>query len=329
MVKRQGEGIIAGTFRLQTANIVSPYGLMVILVLLSACNRIETPAAPRLPPVVTVTALDSVVPPADTPSPAPTRNPSPTLPPTVIPVQSRACEQTGGVVETHIIDSQFLPRALQFSLYLPPCYDPPSDQVYPVLYLLHGQSDTQEQWLRIGLVQAADKLISSGQIPPLVIVMPYEQYSLRNPFESGFEAAIPDELLPWMEEHYPVCAQRTCRAIGGISRGGAWALHLGFTRWELFSVIGAHSAPLFFGSDQRLPGWLEVIPSADLPHLALDVGDRDHLYPSIEELHGLLTSLDVAHAWQVNPGQHDDEYWSGQIENYLLWYSVRFYNPNF
>ncbi len=298
---------------------------MLLVLILTACVPAVDPGPTPLP--VSETAIPPTNPPASpTTSPPPTATatptppPQPTLAPPLIPSLDPTCDQDSGELSEASIDSRYLPRPLQVTIYLPPCYDPDSQAGYPLLTLLHGQSDTPDQWLRIGLPETVDRLILAGQIPPLIIALPYEQYSLQNPFGTGFESAVPEEMLPWMAAHYPLCEQRDCRAIGGISRGGAWALHLGFTRWELFSAIGAHSAPLFFGSDRRLPEWLEAIPADQQPRLALDVGDRDHLYRSIEELHLLLESLGVAHAWQVSPGMHEDAYWSSHLEEYLRWY---------
>jgi enterochelin esterase-like enzyme len=216
-----------------------------------------------------------------------------------------------------------MPKPLQFNLYLPPCFDPAAPSDYPLLVLLHGQSSDAGQWLELGLAETADRLIAAGQLPALLIALPYEEYSLRDPFATGFEAALPDELLPWLEQHYPLCRQRACRALGGISRGGAWALHLSITRPELFAAVGAHAAPPFYGSDLRLTRWLKDNPPASLPGLYLDVGRKDRFYRPIEEFHALLVEQGVAHEWQVNAGDHSAAYWSGQLESYLLWYGER------
>ena len=36
-------------------------------------------------------------------------------------------------------------------MYLPPCYDANRSTRYPVLYMIHGQASTEEQWERLGI----------------------------------------------------------------------------------------------------------------------------------------------------------------------------------
>ena len=65
------------------------------------------------------------------------------------------------------------------TVYLPPGYDEDTARNYPVLYLLHGYTGTNEVWfsgnsfLGAGNIrEIADALIESGAIQPLIIVMP-------------------------------------------------------------------------------------------------------------------------------------------------------------
>ena len=50
---------------------------------------------------------------------------------------------------TELIDPA-LPRSLPFRIYLPPCYGQPEIRDYPVLYLLHGQTYRDDQWVNLG-----------------------------------------------------------------------------------------------------------------------------------------------------------------------------------
>ncbi len=53
---------------------------------------------------------------------------------------------------------------VKFSLYLPPCYEQKSSTRYPVLYLLHGQTYDNHQWIHLGLPEVADTLINDHKI---------------------------------------------------------------------------------------------------------------------------------------------------------------------
>ena len=45
-------------------------------------------------------------------------------------------------------------------------------------------------------------------------------------------------LVPYVDTHYNTCAERDCRAIGGLSRGAQWALRIGLAEWQTFGAIG-------------------------------------------------------------------------------------------
>lgn len=259
---------------------------------------------------------------ASSPSPLPSGTPVPPTPTGAAQLTPTPdCLLRGGQVIPFSLPSAVIGKPLTGYLYLPPCFEPHAGQPYPLLILLHGQSATAEQWLRVGAAETADRLIAERVIPPLVIALPYEEYSLRNPFESGYDRALLDEFLPWLAGQYPgVCAERPCRALGGLSRGGGMALLIGFAHSGMFRAIGGHSAPPFYGMESRLPLWVKETSAESLPAVYLDVGEEDRYYRSIEELHTLLERLGVPHEWQVNPGAHDEDYWRSQVENYLRWY---------
>ncbi len=143
-------------------------------------------------------------------------------------------------------------ETLTGNIYTPPCYHE-TGLSYPTLYLLHGATETEQQWEDLGLVEVVDGLIAREDIPPLIIVMPREDtwISLQdNPYGDYLIQA----LIPWIDTEYRTLPERHYRAVGGISRGGNWALRLGLLHWGTFGSLGAHSAPLFYGDLNRLPG---------------------------------------------------------------------------
>jgi enterochelin esterase-like enzyme len=218
--------------------------------------------------------------------------------------------------------SALLSDPLAFNLYLPPCYSEHPDQSYPVLYLLHGQGFGDDQWIRLGATHAADQFISSGQARPFLIVMPEEENStLSDPNTSHFGDALVNEMVPWIDAHYPTCNQRTCRAIGGLSRGAAWAIRLGLTHPTLFSAIGAHSLPLFVGDLYRAGTWLDNVPAGQLPQFYLDIGRSDRYLSQAKSFEQLLSDRHIVHTWQLNDGDHDEVYWSAHTPEYIQWYA--------
>jgi enterochelin esterase family protein len=60
-----------------------------------------------------------------------------------------------------------------FFVYTPPGYDPASRKRYPVLYLLHGYSDSAADWTATDRAHIViDNLIARGEAKPMIIVMP-------------------------------------------------------------------------------------------------------------------------------------------------------------
>jgi enterochelin esterase-like enzyme len=231
------------------------------------------------------------------------------------------CEEKIGKLERLQIDSKLIARPLFFQLYLPPCYNPRAATRYPLLILLHGQNTDDLQLVRLGIVNAADRLIASSEIMPFIMVLPYEEYWLKDPPDSVFGRAIMEELFPWLDQHYLTCTERACRAIGGLSRGAGWAIHLGFTYWQQVGSVGAHSLPPFWGDSQRLNSWVKTIPAGQLPRIYMDIGKDDQFLKPASEFKILLAQNLVQLTWVVNDGKHDEAYWQAHLEEYLQWYN--------
>jgi enterochelin esterase-like enzyme len=244
--------------------------------------------------------------------PAPSAIPSPT--------GSEACLAEAGQIEHSTISTSLLGQPLNFRVYLPPCYANDPQRRYPVLYLLHGQGFTEDQWIRLGVAAAADQLIARGEIPPLLIVMPYDA-DWRQPDESNFGEAVTNVLLPWIDRQYRTIPERSSRAIGGLSRGAAWAVHEGLSRWELFGAIGAHSLPIFWSDSSQIVRWLDAIPPHALPRIYLDIGKNDPELSSAVEFEYLLNARNIPHEWYLLPGYHNEEYWQLHLVDYLCWYT--------
>lgn len=287
-------------------------GLACWLCMLAACT-VQTPA-PQLPtaaPSLTATAV-----PSRTPTPLPSATPTAT--PTAAPT---ACAERQGTLWAESLPSALLKAELPYAVYLPPCYPAGAPAGgYPVLYLLHGQDMDQNVWVELGLPETADRLIASGEMQPMLIVMPFEQRALQSPQESKYAAALLDELLPRVEQDYAACTLRACRMLGGISRGGSWAVHIGLQHPELFGALGGHSLAVFYGDTRDAPRWVKAIPADEVPRLWLDMGEKDRFRKSYTEFVKVLKDSGLAFSEHTYPGGHDASYWSAHLEDYLRWY---------
>jgi enterochelin esterase-like enzyme len=220
--------------------------------------------------------------------------------------------------------SEHLGEDLRYLLYLPPCYHENLTEGYPVTYLLHGLSYAQDQWVRLGVAEQMDALISEGRIAPFIIVMPTEA-RFQPPLNSAFADALVQELIPFVDQQYRTLPERAYRAIGGLSRGAAWAVHLGFEHPHLFSRVGAHSLPLFEVDGGRLDGWLAATPDTGLPDFFIDIGRSDPERWSAQNFADRLNAHHIPHTWYLFNGGHTEAYWSTHLELYLNWYAQDWY----
>jgi enterochelin esterase-like enzyme len=278
----------------------------------TASYAVMTQPAPSLTPTLIL--------PSSTPRPlteTPTgASPMPSPTPT-------ACSLKSGQVSQNRLDSALLKATLIFRVYLPPCYGSQPDQRYPVLYLLHGLTFTDDQWVRLGAATTADRLISTGQIDPLIIVMPQDD-DWRQPAKSKFGQAVVDELMPWIDRHYQARTDQGGRAIGGLSRGASWAVHIGLANWRMFTAIGAHSLALFWTENNEFDQLLAEAAWDNFPMMYLDIGSKDPDLASTLEFEGKLKANHVPYEWHLFPGFHDEPYWQAHLEGYLHWYSAQF-----
>jgi enterochelin esterase-like enzyme len=245
---------------------------------------------------------------------------------TSLPTAAACTDTTGKIIEVDV-PNKVLSHPLKVKMYLPPCYEKHPKTPYPYVIMIHGMLYTDDQWDRLGADEAADELISSGEVPPFVILMPLEEQSTANPFEDGFGDAITDGLIPWVEQNYPVCTDRSCRAIGGLSRGAGWAIHIGLSKPEYFSAIGAHSLPIFIGDLASTPRWLSVIKQPDLPRVYIDIGIGDGGMAQATQFENILTAYNVPHEWYINNGEHTEGYWSSHVKEYMRWYASGWKTP--
>ncbi len=282
--------------------IVRILGLPFLLVLaLAGCGS---------PPTATPAPSTATLSPTPTPTPLP---PSPTAtttpsPPTAIPTPICAQDQ-GEVIITELEDPE-LPRSLPYRIYVPPCAERHRGEL-PTLYLLHGLSYTDSQWDELNADLVADLLIRLRVTEPFLIVMPWERLGL------DYAPTIVDYLLPHIVAEYGGSPQRERRAIGGISRGGGWALRIGMDNPDQFGAVGLHSPAVVFADLVNLADWVE---SGPLPRLWIDIGDRDPLRFSALDLIERLDELDVRYEFHMFAGEHAPFYWLLHLEEYLRWY---------
>jgi enterochelin esterase-like enzyme len=228
------------------------------------------------------------------------------LPPTATP---GCADEQGSILQSELIDPD-LPRSLPYRIYIPACVERSFGRL-PTLYLLHGLSYTDSQWDDLGADEVAEQLIRLGVAQPFLIVMPWERLGLE------YESTIVDYLVPFIEAEYGGSPDRALRAIGGISRGGGWALRIGMGHSDLFGAVGLHSPAVLVPDLFNLAGWIQAGPK---PRLWIDIGDRDPLRFSVQDLTEQLDELNAEYQFTQFAGYHEPLYWSLHLEDYMRWY---------
>jgi enterochelin esterase-like enzyme len=144
-------------------------------------------------------------------------------------------------------------------VYTPPGYDAKRKGGYPVLYLLHGFSDTEDGWTLTGRANLMlDRMLADGKIVPMIVVMPrgYGDFDVVAPQRTTgaatagindrnialFGKMLTDEIISLVERQYNFAKGRDNRAIAGLSMGGQESATIGLTRPELFAWIGGMSS---------------------------------------------------------------------------------------
>jgi S-formylglutathione hydrolase len=115
------------------------------------------------------------------------------------------------------------------SIYLPPRYSADQDLRYPVLYMLHGYTETDLSYFGVGtstnIPSIADRTLANGTARDMIIVTPNAMtvYGGSN-YSSGattgdWETFVSDELVSYIDTNFRTIASRGDAA----SRATPWA----------------------------------------------------------------------------------------------------------
>jgi enterochelin esterase-like enzyme len=133
-------------------------------------------------------------------------------------------------------------------------------------------------------------------------------------FVSGFENDLLKDVIPSVESHYPVRADREHRAIAGLSMGGGQALTIGLRHLDQFAYVGGFSSALFGNTAALVSD--PATASKQLRLLWLSCGDEDRLMDASKNFHTNLEEKKVPHIWHVDSGAHTWPVWKNDL--YLL-----------
>ena len=164
------------------------------------------------------------------------------------------------------------------SVYLPPGYAAEKTRRYPVVYLLHGFTDSDAKWFGragkhwINLPVVLDDAHTAGGFFEAIVVMPDAFNAFQGSFYSSsitigdWETFVTQELVQAVEARYRTLSTREGRGLAGHSMGGYGAIRLAMKRPDVFSSVYALSAccltPLEGGASDK-PSPAEAITALD------------------------------------------------------------------
>jgi enterochelin esterase-like enzyme len=192
------------------------------------------------------------------------------------------------------------------SIYLPPSYATDRNRRYPVVYLLHGYTNSDEGWygpgVKSGFLSAnttlpavADNAMVRGAAREMILVMPnaytvYQGSMYSNSVTTGdWEAYLTRDLVEYVDAHYRTIPGRASRGLAGHSMGGYGTIRIAMKYPEAFSSIYILSACCLTANLNPQGAGLA---KAEAVHSRDDVVKADR---------GTLTTLAEAAAWSPNP----------------------------
>ncbi|HWJ95205.1 MAG TPA: alpha/beta hydrolase-fold protein [Telluria sp.] len=205
------------------------------------------------------------------------------------------------------------PSRRDIPVYLPPGYDSAAQRRYPTVYLLAGFNGRGTVFLNDtpgdeNIAQRLDRLIGSGAIAPMIVVMPDcltrlggSQY-INSAATGRYEDHLVHELVPYIDRSYRTLASRDARAVAGKSSGGYGALMLAMRHPDVFGLTASHSGDLYFELCYK-PAFVTV---------AREIGRFGGIDGFLRELHtirprdaawkSIVNTLAMASCYSPNPG---------------------------
>jgi enterochelin esterase-like enzyme len=185
-----------------------------------------------------------------------TRKTKPKAVPSPIPI-------AGGMLCFHEFRSEIMGNSRLLRVWVPPGFDGSGATSYPVLYLNDGQNLFEsltafagEHW-QVG--ETASRLIAENKIRPLVIVgidntknraaeyIPYRSTDPRilRPKGKHYPDFLQHEVMPFIEDRYPVAGSPENTGLGGSSLGGLITLYTELAVPNVFGRLLIESPSLF------------------------------------------------------------------------------------
>ncbi|QAY66025.1 alpha/beta hydrolase [Paenibacillus protaetiae] len=230
------------------------------------------------------------------------------------------------------ITSRYLPegeRALR--IYLPPGYNELLS--YPVVYCQDG-----EDFFNFGrIATTANQLILDEGVEPFIIVgievnkkVRTAEYAPDGDRHDDYVTFFGEELVPFIENKYPVRRDPEYRLLAGDSLGATVSFHIALAYPELFTRVLSLSGAYFERSLEimEIPRdltWLRIYMIVGLQETAYETTDRG-VYNFVElnrSARKLLEGYGADVYYEEKDGQHQWGFWQKELPAALLYFLPR------
>jgi len=227
------------------------------------------------------------------------------------------------------VPSRALGSNMPVRVVLPKGYQP-GGRRYPVVYFLHGLPAGADAYLGNNWVSTA-----LDQAGSAILVFPQgarekdpDPEYLNWGTNRNWETFIAEELPQWVDAHFDTIADRSGRAIVGVSAGGYGAAVLGLHHLGTFSVIESWSG-YFHPTDPTGTKALDRGPATSAHTMiaklktrptffAFYVGRDDTRFRAENvQFDEELTEAHVAHVFALYPGGHQTSLWVAHAKGWL------------
>ena len=233
-----------------------------------------------------------------------------------------------GQIRTVWYESKSVGAERCIRVYTPPGYDAGNTR-YPVLYLLHGGGQNENDWSEVGRANfILDNLIAEKRAKPMLIVMPFGHLQASHLSGAATPAAVKptafaddllEQIIPLVEKTFRVSAKPDDRALAGLSMGGGQTVSIGFTHPDLFHSIGIFSAGGAGAEPAKQFSALLADSAATNKKMKLIwicAGDTDFALPGAKGVDQLLTEHNIKHSFSTTPGGHEWKVWRYSIHQF-------------
>jgi enterochelin esterase-like enzyme len=222
------------------------------------------------------------------------------------------------------IPSRFLDAPRPVKIYLPPGYQELLS--YPVVYCQDGND-----FFTMGRIATiANRLILDEGMEPVIIVgvsversKRTSEYSPVGSRHAMYKRFFCEELVPFIEQRYPVRAEANARVLAGDSLGGTVSLHIAFDAPHLFhnvlSLSGAFFQPTLDQISRRSDlSWLRVwmIVGLDETNVETHLGTFDFVDWN-RQTKKALEQKNAQLAYKEKPGDHLWGFWQNVLPDGL------------